>query len=86
MMELDKYKKIAQDVVDEWFFDKLEFREDYSGRAMYGETTFGVVGDLNDIFTFMQVFGAQCNEEDLDPIMSFRVDSMGLQSIVYYHH
>jgi len=72
-------------------------RDDYSGRAMYGEKVYGVVFDdfreftqalVNATYTLAEdVFSKTVDEEDAEKIMddfrSLRTDSMGRSLIVY---
>ncbi|QIG68046.1 hypothetical protein EVB55_111 [Rhizobium phage RHph_Y68] len=83
MAVTDKQKQIAQDVIENEFFDTLQFYDDYSGRGMSGDRTFGIVGPFDKLMTFLQVFGAQLIEEDESPIETFRMDNMGTDMIIY---
>lgn len=62
----------------------VELRDDYSGRAMYGKTTYGISGDFG--FSDVAIAWAHaCREdEDLEPEdVGFGYDSMGLGIIIY---
>ncbi|QNH71532.1 hypothetical protein PP938_gp186 [Rhizobium phage AF3] len=82
-MATQKQKLIAEEVVNNEFFDSLEFRDDYSGRGMYGDRTFGIVGEFDKLMVFLQVYGITLHEADEEPVFDFRMDSMGLQTIIY---
>ncbi|QIG73886.1 hypothetical protein PP935_gp111 [Rhizobium phage RHph_N34] len=82
-MATQKQKLIAQEVVENEFFDSLEFREDYSGRGMYGDRTFGIVGPIDRLMVFLQIYGSALNDADEEPVMDFRTDNMGLDMIIY---
>ena len=66
-----------------------EKREDYSGRAMYGEQTCGIVIDdptclIHAVARFMEREpGRQPPEELLSRDEGFRTDDMGLGTIIY---
>ena len=86
-------KKLAAELL----FDKIEamncgdgvdLRDDYSGRGMYGDTTYGISGD----FGFADVAEAvgelfdegTAQDEGLKPSdFRFTYDSMGLGIIIY---
>lgn len=62
----------------------VELRDDYSGRGMYGKTTFGLSGD----FGFCDVavaWATACQEdEELRPSeLGFTSDSMGMGIVIY---
>ncbi|QIG69684.1 hypothetical protein EVB81_115 [Rhizobium phage RHph_I46] len=82
-MTSQKQKLIAQEVVENEFFDSLEFREDYGGRGMYGDRTFGIVGQFDRLMTFLQVYGSALNDAEEEPVMDFRMDNMGIDMIIY---
>lgn len=73
---------------------------DYSGRCMYGKTCFGIVGSLSNIGGFFidlttNILAIQEDNEDdsnmnelcgdlLNAFSSLSMDSMGLDSIIYF--
>lgn len=66
--------------------DEVTIRNDYSGRAMYGETCFGIVTDQTDMVVGMALGGA-LNVFDIDPydvVCRARSDNMGYDRIVYF--
>jgi len=81
------YERLADDL-------ELTFSDDYSGRAMYGETCWGVSGDARDAeigFTFFEA----AVEEGMDPtdyeevrwvrsLLPLRTDSMG-RGVIWYN-
>lgn len=69
---------------------RLELKESYSGRGMYGERCSGVVFEsYNDlIFTVVYAAGSLQDHEDyddfIDEVMNgFSYDSLGLDKIAY---
>ncbi|AIK68367.1 hypothetical protein P10VF_154 [Rhizobium phage vB_RleM_P10VF] len=82
-MTTKQHKLIAEEVINNEFFDTLVFYDDYSGRSMYGEKSFGVVGQFDKLMTFLQVYGITCYEAALEPIADFRMDSMGNDTVIY---
>lgn len=70
----------AMQTADLWEDDLYE---GYSGRAMYGETCFGVVCDSPGKFAlFCAALGSSA--DDWDFVNSVRTDSMGLSTIYYF--
>lgn len=78
---------------------EIELREDYSGRGMYGEEAWGVVGSVTALDEFEGNLAAYMLTEDpyFNPVSAFdllnimvdiqderQVDSMGLEAIYYY--
>lgn len=57
---------------------------DYSGRGMFGQKCFGIVGGIGDLVTFMMELVKE--EPDLAQEMASYIqhDSMGLDSIYYF--
>ncbi|QGZ14282.1 hypothetical protein PP940_gp073 [Rhizobium phage RL2RES] len=82
-MTTQKQKLIAEEVVNNEFFDTLTFREDYSGRGMYGDRTFGIVGPADKLMIFLQIYGSALADVDEEPVLDFRMDNMGLDMIIY---
>lgn len=80
--------KEAAELIAAQSFDGLTVREKYSGRAMYGKETTGVVGSNRD---FYEALGdAVLNNKDFgnrkilaEAIKSLRIDHMGLRMIYY---
>ena len=67
-------------------FDPDTIRWDYSGRGMYGETCFSIVGEMRDLGAFMATVVPHIDHE-IVPISAWadvRQDSMGLQSVFYW--
>lgn len=71
--------------------EDIEFRNDYSGRCMYGKRCVGVVTD--DLSKFLEFFAHLVRELDGDDeetprdanrINGVREDSMGRQTIYYW--
>jgi hypothetical protein len=64
----------------------------YSGRFMYGRTCFGLVGNIAQINSFiitlvldlMEDDNNEVNEEFIDSFREMKLDSMGLDSIMYF--
>ena len=59
----------------------------YSGRSMYNETCFGLVGRLNDILIALFSFLGDYPEEAAEmanAVKSLRTDSLGRREIVYF--
>lgn|SRR5262245_55842800 len=82
-----------QPVLDALYEAGLEedaLREDYSGRAMYGATCFGVVCELNEMLQFVVALSRNTPDHDemdavvYDLVRSTRSDGMGLSSIWYW--
>jgi len=83
MIEYDKTEtNLILEVVEE--IEDLKIRHSYSGRAMYGESCFGLVGDDSDFFLFFALLGAKDEGLSRDLAMKARTDSMGLSSIMYF--
>jgi hypothetical protein len=65
-------------------------REDYSGRAMYGEKCFGLVGHPSDLLRFFVALLEAEIEDDGNPEVAslladrVRTDSLGLSTIYYF--
>ncbi len=58
--------------------DDAEVLEDYSGRGMYGKTTYGIVaGSIDEVLDAARSCGVLAADE------SFRSDNMGMDYIVY---
>jgi hypothetical protein len=84
---------LAQTVISIANDNDLEPYYGYSGRSMYGTTCFGLVGDVAKINGFiidlvrnvMEDNDNEVNEEFLDSFRRMSVDSMGRDSIMYFH-
>jgi hypothetical protein len=65
----------------------LEVRPGYSGRGMFGETTFGVVGskrEIEEAILETAYFAGQTGEEAvMEDLTRLRWDNMGLDFIAY---
>lgn len=66
----------------------LNLRESYSGRGMYGRSTAGVVGSINDVFEAIGEILEYGDEDEIEIVREgcrdgVRTDSMGLSSIIY---
>ena len=68
-----------------------EIYHGYVGRGMWGESCFGIIGDLSLFAHFMAALGAVlAEEEDGDPYRAMeladaaRSDSMGTDTIYYF--
>lgn len=67
--------------------DEDDFRDDYSGRGMYGKTCFGIVGTASDFALFCAAVGWCAREalmNDWDWVGNVRSDSMGRSTIWYW--
>jgi hypothetical protein len=64
-----------------------DLREDYGGRAMYGEKTFGLIGSEDAFFLFLVEF-AKTEGLDGDTAQELarraRSDSMGQSDLIFY--
>jgi hypothetical protein len=61
---------------------EVEFRHNYSGRAMYGRECVGITGDMSDCMLVIGEIIKQQKEEpsfddDVDMLLDFKTDSMG---------
>jgi hypothetical protein len=68
---------------------EVEFRHNYSGRAMYGRECVGITGDMSDCMLVIGEIIKQQKEEpsfddDVDTLLDFKTDSMGRDVIVYW--
>lgn len=74
--------------------DEGTLRFDYSGRGMYGNTAFGIVGTEGDLIRFIFYLQLSVESDDeaeihemvLDLANSVRTDGMGLDTIFYFPH
>lgn len=67
--------------------DTDDIRWDYSGRFMYGETAFGVVGSVSTFAEFLLGLTGvrdELQEEVWDLAARVRIDNYGLSSIFYF--
>lgn len=88
-MEIKHAKAIEQAAQDHYF--EINLREDYSGRAMYGETTAGLVGDFGEIMACAVLVAFELGEEGDDQgleeltedLRNLRTDNMGMSMIIY---
>ena len=82
-------RELAVQLVE--FCEGGEIYENYSGRGMYGKTTYGVVvDDLFDFFVALYLLGKHHGEkdrkDDIDyeyEIFNFRIDNLGRRYIIY---
>ena len=74
-----------------WSDDDISLYEDYSGRAMYGETTAGIVvsreiGVAGLIAIVLQFADQFVNDDGMplfEDVSKLRTDNMGMDTIVY---
>jgi hypothetical protein len=97
-MEITKAKFMEAVSHTEENHDDIRLREGYSGRGMYGETCYGVVGDETALAEFETALALLTVMDDLDDEVNGytalnaltdvqdmrREDSMGLDRIYYY--
>ena len=82
-MKLDS--DIVLDSMGEAGLDEDAMYEDYSGRAMFGDTCFGIVCGLNEFIHFITDYvSAGGDDSDLSWLRNVRCDSMGLSTIWYW--
>lgn len=62
--------------------DEDALYEDYSGRGMYGDKCFGIVGGVGEVLLFAAALGSFA--DDWDWIGKARSDGMGLSTIWYW--
>lgn len=80
----DLQKKIFKETAEEFGSDyRIQFHDVYSGRVMYGATTYGVSGDFQDLLVFMQLLGCKLTEQSEELIFAFRSDQLGKGMILY---
>lgn len=67
-----------------------EFRDNYSGRFMYGQRCVGIVTDEQPIPLIVSLFGFLAEESELDcynierMLKGAKTDDMGLSTIIYF--
>lgn len=61
-----------------------DFRFQYSGRFMYGQTCLGLVGNLNTLIEFIQWIVPEISELAESDMSNVRSDNMGLDMIYYW--
>lgn len=100
-MKLDKNDELFDIITTAAEDNNFSCRDDYSGRCMYGKTCFGIVGNMSDIGGFFigltenvlayqednednQVINEQCGDL-LNCFNKVSIDSMGLDSIIYFN-
>lgn len=81
-------EKLAETIAEALANDgqEYEIRNDYSGRAMYNKTTYGIVCENIAIVMESIINNAYLFIEDDDPkfsVSDLRYDSMGLGVIIY---
>lgn len=62
----------------------MEYRDDYSGRFMYGEKCIAVIGKQNAFARFMMLVAQRDGELAGKLADSVRVDDMGLDLVYYF--
>ena len=73
-------KTTAETIVD-YSCEQLRLCENYSGRGMFGRTTTGVIGFMNDFITaLVEATKEEPENIELDGVST---DSMGLDTIFY---
>lgn len=82
MIELDREEVHA--ALYDAGLDRESLYEGYSGRAMYGDKCFGIVGDDSDLIRFVQAASSRELEDPGDWLPNVRSDGMGLQTIYYW--
>lgn len=81
-------KKVAEALVDA-SNDKLTLHEQYSGRFMYGTSTYAVSGEPNDFTIACSKVSSRADEYEIDPeelyetLERLRHDNLGLDMIYY---
>ncbi len=71
--------------------DYIKVYPDYSGRGMYGKTTWGIVGDEYALDTFLEEWEDSLEEQEDDELLADvedfialkRVDNMAM-NLIYY--
>ena len=58
-------------------------RFDYSGRGMYGDTCFGIVGSISDLVNFVALAAVEIPGSE-DWLHNVLMDSTGLSQIYYW--
>lgn len=68
-----------------------EFRDNYSGRGMYGKATFGIVTDAPAaivgacvVAAFVEVEGPECDVGEAFNYVPKKCDNMGMRDFIYY--
>lgn len=61
---------------------ELRLQEDYSGRAMYGETTYGVVGSLRDFMQAIVMTTESIIEDEQTEDGELPSDAIGVPKLV----
>jgi hypothetical protein len=77
----DQFMEAVESAIDLVSQD-IEVREDYSGRAMYGETCIAIVCDLPTFAVFCACLGSAA--DDWDWVSNARSDGMGLSTVYYW--
>ncbi len=86
-----QYLQNALQLLCEQVDDEVSFRNDYSGRGMYGKSCVGITGSKSGCMQIIaEVIKASVNdtemtvEEVVDMLLNFEQDSMGLDVILYW--
>ena len=80
-------RQLAVDIIRNYCEDNdLEFRDDYSGRGMYGKRCIGFVAfdTLDDLIEICDRIRDEGIESASEVLGRPCIDSMGLQTIIYF--
>lgn len=90
----EEKSRVRDAILDAAEYAGVEIREDYSGRAMYGERCIGIVGDVADLVRVVAeaqaIVTQEAEEDSLSPLTSAtripgpKSDSMGREAIFYW--
>lgn len=78
---------VMEDVLDDAGLDSSNLRASYSGRYMYDEVCFGIVGSAGDYGKFLIAVATHSDagkEDAQDLADSVRTESMGHDTIFYF--
>ncbi len=78
----DRHIEIINDICNN-SYGELSIYHGYSGRGMYGKTCLGVSGPAREVSEFFIKYGVACGQEDVDPIMAWSQDGLGMGVIAY---
>lgn len=83
--DADHARALLADVAD---FGDTRLHTDYSGRAMYGRTCYGLSGDPTDIlYDLAQLLNLDDDDDTVAYLLDMdnqRTDSLGLRTIIYW--
>lgn len=84
-------RSTLNDILDDADLEFQSVYVDYSGRGMYGDKCFGIIGNLHTYAVFLIAATAILNTEEygwggelLEALANPRVDSLGRESIYYF--